>query len=428
MLGWIVITSFCVSALHCHRAIQWPPWSIKWILQGEEHDDGENIQRIVYIHFNCTCDYLVRCRQPLIQYGYTNVQEISVNYQERLCYNNEHSMICRRDRSLLTDDNWVTKALDVATNREMVKCLKSVFQNITRTSASNDRRPKRSAKKKEKNSKKKEKEAEKLRVVHSKDVSDPSKVEKASSDGKEAQKKGEFGVPPSTLFAVLVVSLVMANMILVVLLVICMLLYFKVKQEDLQKRQRIYMEDERQYSKMQPVSSQRRGREKSEILRTCRVAESNAQSTLNLTQSQMSKIDKELPENHKSTSTNRPKTITNNVKLNEDDVNEIKGNTGIEEKPPAIPNVPIPATSPNPSNYPFSVTPREPPPKTFSRDIAGTIPQEITKPPPPPPPPAAPISKTLKQERQSKNLPEGQPSRSTPTGFTRKNKNSVFLM
>ncbi|EYB81279.1 hypothetical protein Y032_0387g453 [Ancylostoma ceylanicum] len=131
MRGCIFIISFFLGLCGYQTSppSPWPPWPIMWNLSRNEYEDDANIQRVVYIHFNSTSDFLVHCRNPLVRYGYVDAQQIESKYQRKLCYNNDYSMICRRNKSLRTDSNWVTRALNDATNIRMVECLKPLFLN-----------------------------------------------------------------------------------------------------------------------------------------------------------------------------------------------------------------------------------------------------------------------------------------------------------
>ncbi|KAL6732396.1 hypothetical protein Aduo_003158 [Ancylostoma duodenale] len=219
----------------------WPPWPIKWNLAQNEYEDGIDIQRMVYIHFNCTCDYLTHCgKPPLVRYGYVDTLHIEDKYQKRLCYNNDHSMICRRNKTLQTDRNWVVKALKDATNMRMVECLKPLFLDKI-SNLSIHKRYKRSTfeeadiflppTKAAKTAKRTRRTTK--AIPYEPELDAPWKNKKFPEEYDETYTGPERGKKPSTVFAAVLLTLVIANMIFVVLLIICLMLYLKVKRAEM---------------------------------------------------------------------------------------------------------------------------------------------------------------------------------------------------
>ncbi|RCN35339.1 hypothetical protein ANCCAN_18806, partial [Ancylostoma caninum] len=84
MRGRVFIISFFLGfcSYQTSPGSPWPPWPIKWNLDRNEYEDAVDIQRMVYIHFNCTCDYLTRCgKPPLVRYGYVDILHTEAKYQ-----------------------------------------------------------------------------------------------------------------------------------------------------------------------------------------------------------------------------------------------------------------------------------------------------------------------------------------------------------
>ncbi|CAJ0595172.1 unnamed protein product [Cylicocyclus nassatus] len=236
MRGWTLVISFIsFMRFHINSSTLWPPWPITWNLTVNE-STKEDVQPVVHIYLNCSCSYTNKCT-PSIRHGYTFIRQIDKQYQKNLCYNKEQSVVCRRNTTMSRNSKWLFKALNDLKNATMVKCLKSILNNTEYQAKEkgnqleNDTTLRNSVEPILAFSKDKNEIANDTFTQLSTLVPGNSLQDKRANKLRNSAKETKHG-HRSTLFAALIISLALANTVFLVLLAICLILYFKTKKDE----------------------------------------------------------------------------------------------------------------------------------------------------------------------------------------------------